>query len=316
MKKSRLYYYSTDSLDFVEAKWTRTKLAVVTLVSSVAFLVAAFEVNHLLQDPLGIGFNSMRALVAENTLLKNQLNQITRRLAGLEYRLNELNEQNNELRLVVDLPKIDEETRMVGVGGAAERIDFSSSIDVNQMLRTLNASVSRAERELQLQFTSYNEAVKNYEENKIKFAHLPAIKPMQGFYSPQGFGMRLHPVLRIYKLHEGLDIVADVGTPVYAAGDGVVEYAGRTGGGYGILVEINHGYGYTSLYAHLDKVLVREGQRVKRGDLIARSGRTGLTSGPHLHYEVRYNGVRQNPIDYFFDDIDYQQFKDKVVILD
>ncbi len=316
MRRSKLYYYSSDSLDFVQAKWQRTKLAGLTLVITVVLLLGAFEINHALGDPLDMGFNSMRVLTAENQVLKSQLRQITGRLGGLENRLNNLNEQNNQLRLLVDLPAIDEDTREVGTGGASEKIDFSGSLDVSKLIRHLNNSVSKAERELQLQLTSYNEVVGTYEENKVKFAHIPAIKPMEGFYSPHGFGMRLHPVLRIYKLHEAVDIIGDVGTPVYASGDGVVEYAGRTGGGYGIMIEIGHGYGYTSLYAHLEKVLVKEGQRVKRGDLVGRSGRTGLVSGPHLHYEVRRNGVRQNPIDYFFDDINYQEYKDKLVILD
>jgi murein DD-endopeptidase MepM/ murein hydrolase activator NlpD len=316
MQKRKLYYFSSTSLDFVEARWAKTKLASATIVAAVLILSGAFEVNHLLGDPIGLGLNSMRVLVAENGVLKSQLRHISGRLSSLEKRLADLNKQNNDLRLLVDLPRIDEDTRVAGAGGASERIDFSGSIDVNQLLRSLNSTVSKAERELQLQHTSYNEAVRTYEENKMRFARLPAIKPMTGIYSPHGFGMRLHPVLRIYKLHEGLDIIGDVGTPVYAAADGVVEYAGRTGGGYGVMVEIKHGFGYTTLYAHLDKVLVKEGQAVKRADLIARSGRTGLVSGPHLHYEVRLNGVRQNPLDYFFDDIHIQEYKENLVALD
>jgi murein DD-endopeptidase MepM/ murein hydrolase activator NlpD len=190
------------------------------------------------------------------------------------------------------------------------------SSDVNQLLADLTSMASRAERELQLQAKSYEEVVERYEANKAKFSHLPAIKPMVGYYSIHGFGTRLHPVLRIIKPHEGLDIANDVGTPVYASGDGVVEYSGRTQGGYGILVEVSHGFGYTTAYAHLSKVLVKEGQRVKRGDLIALSGRTGLVSGPHLHYEVRLNGIRQNPIDFFFDDVNYQQYRDQNLVLD
>lgn len=316
MSKKRIYYFSEQSLALVPVRWHRTKIAAVSLCIGAGILFAAFEINHALGDPLDIGFNSVRALMAENQTLKNQLRQIGVKLASVQNRLDDLYKQNNQLRLLVDLPPIDEDTRQAGVGGAEEKIDFSGSLDVNKLIRQLSTTVSQSERELQLQLASTYEVMRTYEENKVKFAHMPAIKPMDGFYSPYGFGMRLHPVLRIYKLHEGVDIVADVGTPVYAAGDGVVEYAGRTGGGYGIMVEINHGYGYTSLYAHLDKALVREGQRVKRGDLIGRSGRTGLVSGPHLHYEVRLNGVRQNPIDFFFDDVNYQQYKDKLVILD
>jgi murein DD-endopeptidase MepM/ murein hydrolase activator NlpD len=316
MSRRKLYYYSPQTLDFLPARLHRTRIVLVSLSVACVFFLAAFEINHTLGDPLDIGFNSMRVLMAENESLKNQLRHIGTRLASVQNRLDDLYRQNNQLRLLVDLPPIDDDTRQAGSGGAAEKIDFSGSIDVSKLIRQLNKTVARSERELQLQLVSAHEVMKTYEENKVKFAHMPAIKPMEGFYSPHGFGMRLHPVLRIYKLHEGIDIVADVGTPVYAAGDGVVEYAGRTGGGYGIIVEINHGYGYTSLYAHLDRPLVREGQRVKRGDLIGRSGRTGLVSGPHLHYEVRRNGVRQNPVDFFFDDVNYQEYKDKLVILD
>jgi murein DD-endopeptidase MepM/ murein hydrolase activator NlpD len=112
--------------------------------------------------------------------------------------------------------------------------------------------------------------------------------------------------------HEGLDIANDVGTPVYATGDGVVESAGRTSAGLGVTVVVNHGFGYTTVYGHLDRLLVRAGERVKRGALIARSGRTGIVTGPHLHYEVRYRGILQNPVDYFFDDIDYQKIKEQL----
>lgn len=130
------------------------------------------------------------------------------------------------------------------------------------------------------------------------------------------FGLRLHPVFGVERLHEGIDIANDVGTRVYATGDATVASVGRTDAGYGIMIALNHGYGYTTIYAHLSKVLVRSGQRVKRGDLIALSGRTGIVTGPHLHYEVRLHGVLQNPVDYFFDDVDYQSIKNQLAILD
>jgi murein DD-endopeptidase MepM/ murein hydrolase activator NlpD len=241
---------------------------------------------------------------------------LTRRLTSLEHQLVSLNDRGNELRLLVDLPKIDEDTRKAGTGGTPAVLDFGLSPDVNGLLADLHAMMERTERELQLQAQSYREVTAAHEENKARFAHLPAIKPMDGYYSLQGFGMRLHPVLRIMKMHEGLDIANDVGTPVYATADGVVEFSGRTGGGYGIMIEIDHGYGYSTAYAHLSKTLVREGQRVRRGELIARSGRTGLVSGPHLHYEVRHKGLRLNPIDFFFDDIRVKDYNSQLASLD
>jgi murein DD-endopeptidase MepM/ murein hydrolase activator NlpD len=124
--------------------------------------------------------------------------------------------------------------------------------------------------------------------------------------------MRIHPVLRVYRMHEGTDIINDVGTNVYATADGVVRYAGRTEGGYGTVVDIDHGYGYSTLYAHLSRIVVRPGESVKRGELIAKSGRSGLVSGPHLHYEIRKNGRKQNPVDFFFDDVDAARYRSQL----
>jgi murein DD-endopeptidase MepM/ murein hydrolase activator NlpD len=102
---------------------------------------------------------------------------------------------------------------------------------------------------------------------------------------------------------------------VYATGDGVVEFAGSSGGGYGIAVEINHGYGYKSWYAHLLRPVVHPGQQVNRGALIAYSGNSGLSTGPHLHYEVRMNGAKVNPENFFMDNVDYRQIRSQVAAL-
>ena len=175
------------------------------------------------------------------------------------------------------------------------------------MLGDLRASMTKAETEMKLEATVYREAAAKYDQNKKMYPCIPAIKPMEGLYSMNGFGMRYHPVFHQMLLHEGLDIASDVGTAVYATGDGVVVNAGRTSAGLGIMIVINHGYGYTTVYGHLSKVLVHSGQRVKRGALIARSGRTGIVTGPHLHYAVRLHGQLQNPVDYFFDDLGYRK---------
>jgi murein DD-endopeptidase MepM/ murein hydrolase activator NlpD len=163
-----------------------------------------------------------------------------------------------------------------------------------------------------LQQASYEEIHKRYEHNQVFFKHLPAIKPMDGYFTVNGFGMRIHPVLRVYRMHEGIDIINDVGTSVYATADGVVRFAGRTEGGYGAVVDLDHGYGYATLYAHLSRIVVRPGQAVKRGELIATSGRSGLVSGPHLHYEIRRNGRKQNPVDFFFDDVDAAHYRSQL----
>ena len=310
MKKNQFYTFSDSSLKFVEVRWAKTKIATATLVIAGTLSAVLFEVNQSAGDVLGLGVGRGQYLTAENKILRTQLEGLTGRLESLEDQLLTLNERDNQLRLTVNLSPIDQDVRRVGVGGKDERIDFGVSSDINGMLQSLTTLVGKAEREIALQGQSYKEVVAAYETNQDKFSRIPAIKPMRGYYDLHSFGIRLHPVLRIMKPHEGLDIAADVGNPVYSTGDGVVQFAGRTGGGYGIAVEIKHGYGYTSFYSHLSKIIVRDGQRVKRGDLIALSGRTGLVSGPHLHYEVRLNGLRQNPVDYFFDGIEAQKYQE------
>ena len=248
------------------------------------------------------------SLMNENRVLQNQLQYLTRRLDAIQSQLRFLGDKGNELRLLTDLPKIDEDLQKAGAGGTDERVDFTSSPNVNILLNNLRASANQAERELHLQTTSYEAIGTAYEHNKVRFSHLPAIKPMDGFYNPHSFGMRLHPILNIVRKHEGIDIINEVGTPVYASAEGTIDFVGRKGD-YGLAVDIDHGYTLKTLYGHLSKVLVHEGQKVKRGELIARSGNTGLSDGPHLHYEVRINGVAQNPTGYFFDDVSAKDFQ-------
>lgn len=316
MSKFKLYYFCTKTLTFVEAKWFKAKFASVATVLGMVLLAVVFEVNQLFDDPLGLRIQRNEVLVAENAMLKDQLRIISGRLDGLQKQLLALSEQGNTLRLFVDLPKIDSDTREAGFGGTDERVDFGGSASVNDMLNKLRFSMEKAERELQLQQTSYKEATETYETNKVKFAHIPAIKPMEGHYSLHGYGMRLHPIFGVRKFHEGIDIANDTGTPIYATGDGVVETAGRTEAGYGNMIILSHGFGYTTLFGHLSSVLVRGGQQVKRGELIGRCGSTGISTNPHLHYEVRLKGVLQNPVDFFFDDVDYQKIKQELALAD
>jgi len=204
---------------------------------------------------------------------------------------------------------LDDATAKAGAGGALQIVDADVlSDDVGALLRTASSMVDQLKNETNVQMQSYRDINNKFEFNKDYFASMPALKPMEGVYSPNGFGVRMHPVLGVFKLHEGLDIINDVGTSVFASGNATVEFAGQSGGGLGTVMILNHGYGYQTLYAHLSKTLVREGDRVKRGELIAKSGRTGLVSGPHLHYEVHYKGVRRNPVDYFLDDVHPQQY--------
>ena len=312
MKRFKLYYFSSKSLSFVEARWFKTKVTAISMILGMVMLGGGFVTNQVLDDFLGLGLQRSHVLLAENAVLRDQLHLIAGRLQGLQNRLSTLSDQGNELRLLVDLPKLDPDIRSAGFGGTDEKVDLGVASNVNRMLNDLRLSMSKAEKEVQLQQTSYAEAVEKYDRNKAMYSCMPAIKPMEGFYSIHGFGMRLHPVYHDVRMHEGLDIANEIGTSVHVTGDGVVVAAGRTEAGLGIMVVVDHGYGYATVYGHLSKVLVRQGERVKRGATIALSGKTGIATGPHLHYEVRLNGVLQNPVDFFFDDVDYKKIKEQL----
>jgi murein DD-endopeptidase MepM/ murein hydrolase activator NlpD len=308
MGKTKLYKFSIKSLTLHEVRWARTRFMVTGLLVGGAVLWSLIAINQHYGDVFGLGFIQQTALINENRVLQNQLQFLTHQLNGIQKQLDFLGDKGNEMRLLTDLPKLDEDLRKAGTGGIESRIDFTSSISVNSLLNNLRSTTEQAEHELRLQASSYEEIESAYEKNKVRFSHLPAIKPMDGIFNKNGFGMRFHPILHINRPHEGIDIDNEVGTPIYAAAEGTIAFSGHQGG-YGLTLEINHGFSLKTRYGHLSKILVHEGQQVKRGELVARCGNSGLSSAPHLHYEVRLNGVAQNPIDYFFDDVRASDFQ-------
>jgi murein DD-endopeptidase MepM/ murein hydrolase activator NlpD len=310
LKNLRKFYYTDERLNFVEVRWVRMKLFGTILGFVTLALCVILLVNHLANDILGLGYNRVKSLSEENRVLTQQVEKLTAQMTALTNSIDHLNQQGNQLRLLVDLPDVDAATMSGGTGGAvSDPLPHVASDQTEQLLHRSSELLTKLNAEVKVQEQSYSEIMKRCDYNKGYFAALPALKPMDGYYSANGFGPRMHPVLGVFKTHEGLDIINDVGTPVYAAGDGTVEMAGQSGGGYGIAVVVNHGYGYQTLYAHLSKVSVRDGQHVKRGDLLAYSGKTGLVTGPHLHYEVRCKGICKNPADFFLDDVSAQTYR-------
>jgi len=306
----RFFVFSDSSMGFREVRYFRLKMIASGLLFTFVAIVFVLLMNYLSGDLLGLGYDRMAFLSTENQVLRQQIRELSQRMETIQQSIDRLADRGNELRLLVDLHRIDDDTKAAAIGGAhPPTTNAFLSGEASEILNSSETLIDKLTREVKLQQTSYEDIYKRFEYNKAYFSHLPAIKPMGGAYSVKGFGMRVHPVLRVYRMHEGIDIINDVGANVFAAADGQVHFSGRTQGGYGIVVELTHGYGYSTLYAHLSKVFVRPGQNVKRGELIAKCGRSGLVSGPHLHYEVRLSGRKQNPVDYFFDDVDAARYR-------
>lgn len=163
------------------------------------------------------------------------------------------------------------------------------------------------------QAISFNRIRDEVQNDKHKLDHIPAVLPIniKDYTMSSGYGVRIDPVYKSRKFHAGLDFAASAGTEVFATADGKVSFAG-TKGGYGNTVDINHGYNYTTRYAHLSKILVPEGKEVKRGELIGHVGSTGKSTGPHLHYEVRFKGEPQNPVNYYFMDLGPEEYEEMI----
>ncbi len=174
-----------------------------------------------------------------------------------------------------------------------------------------NRNIDRIERKLVVQSTSFDEVIEMAATKEERLAARPAIQPVSmkdltRFGS--SFGIRYHPILKVVRPHEGIDLTAPRGTPIYATADGKVIQAGYRAGGFGKKILLDHGYGYRSLYGHCDEVLVKPGQTVKRGEVIGRVGSTGLSKSPHLHYEVHVNGRPVDPINYYANDLSGEEY--------
>jgi murein DD-endopeptidase MepM/ murein hydrolase activator NlpD len=180
------------------------------------------------------------------------------------------------------------------------------------LLETMQKSIDYMRRRIQLQASSYDTLQKLVETKERMLSAIPAIQPVSNRTLDRvasGFGYRIDPIYKTPKMHTGIDFTAATGTPVYATGDGTVKESGYDNGGYGNNVIINHGYGYQSLYAHMKKIKVRVGDRVRRGEVIGWIGSTGKSTGPHLHYEVIKHGEKIDPIHFFFNDLTAAEYE-------
>lgn len=303
MKK--FFYYSNKSLKFVEIKNFKAKTITFVVVSSIVLSSLLFGSYYLLFTIFNT--KDKAQLEQENLLLKQQLKNLSSQYASIKDELADLTEVSANLRKLTNLTPLTA-GNLPGTGGSIYSDEISSLLsnddDIANSLKTIESLTTKFE----LEKKEYERITERLKENSVFYESIPAIIPTTGGYSIEGFGMRLHPILKVMKMHEGLDILTDIGSPVFAPGNGKIVYVGPRGG-YGLTIEIEHGFGYKTVYAHLSKSLVKEGQGVKRGDRIALTGNSGLSTGPHLHYEVHYNGVPQDPINFFFEDFNYFESK-------
>jgi len=312
MKK---YRFNSHSLEFeiIEFSFRQKVLKLLPVVISVLLLAAAFIylLDKYIETPRA------RMLSAQQTNLVNKLSYMEHDLKTMEEKLALIQHNDNEIyRTYFEINPLPNSLREAGFGGNEEYNIFSDS-RYSDILFDLDRGLEKVEKKLVVQSRSFDKIVELAKTKEKRLAAKPAIQPISikdltRFGS--AFGMRLHPILQQIKMHEGIDLTAPRGTKIFATADGVVLQAAPTTGGYGKKILIDHGFGYRTLYGHCDEILVKRGQRVKRGDVIGKVGSTGLSTCPHLHYEVHVNGKKVNPVNYYANDLTGEEY-DKMIRL-
>ena len=306
------YYYDTETCKYERIKTSTGDLILNTL--GIVCLTVAMAVGLLIL--YGTYFESPKELMLKNEVkemefyyenLSAEVEKLHKQLSNIEYR------DDNIYRVVLGAEPIDKSIREAGVGGLDRYEDIKNkSILHADLITKLSESVDNLRRKIYIESKSQDDVVNLAESKEKLFAAIPAIQPVankQLIALASGYGLRIHPIYKVKKMHTGIDFAAAIGTPIYATADGVIDKLNVSFSGYGKMIEIDHGFGYRTRYAHMHGFAVRQGQKIKRGDLIGYVGDTGLSTAPHLHYEVFVNGVHANPVHYFFNDLNPAEYE-------
>lgn len=283
-------------------------LSSTTLLTSV---LIAFGILQFYESP------RMKSLRKENERLLTQYEMMYKDMNTIEKVLDEMEQRDNNLyRIIFESDPIPSTIRRAGFGGV-NRYSKLESFDNSELVIKTAEKLDVLSKQTYIQAKSYDEVMKMAMNKEELVASMPAIMPISNKSlksTASGWGYRIHPIYKIKQFHYGMDFTASIGTKVYATGDGVVKDVQSIGGGYGKWILIEHGFGYETLYGHLNGFNVKIGDKVKRGSVIGFVGNSGTSTGPHVHYEVHRNGEPVNPQYYYFKDLNAQEYEKMVKI--
>ncbi len=309
MAKKVKYFYNPANLRFekhVTPKWVWTVRITGWICTAAVFatIIVWFAYTY---------FDSPKEKYLKNQLSETELEMdyMNNKLDTMGLIMSELSERDDNIyRVIFEAEPVSRNERIAGIGGS-ERFDRLNKLDNATLLKNTAMKLELIKRQMVIQSKSFDEIVGLISDKENLLAHTPSIQPVSNKDLERiasGFGWRIHPIYKFAKFHEGLDFTAPKGTEVFATADGTIEQADNNSSGYGNVIVIDHGYGYKSRYAHLTSFKIRNGQKVKRGELIGLVGNTGLSTAPHLHYEVEKNGVRLDPINFFYNDLSAEEY--------
>lgn len=309
MKKTK-YYYNTSSLTYEQVTETwQTKAWRVVRFLSAAFV---FGVVLLLLSSYFFDSPKERRLSRELNKMEMTYANMNEKMTTMSDILSELEEKDDNIyRVIFEAEPISPAVRKAGVGGS-DRYKDLEGFDQSKMMEQTAKKLDKLYTKIGIQSMSYEELTASIRNKSKMLNSIPSIQPVANKELKRiasGYGYRIHPVHKVRKFHRGVDFTAPTGTEVFATGDGKIVKASRSRRGYGNKIVVDHGYGYRSLYAHLNTIDVKKGQIVKRGEKIGTVGSSGLSTAPHLHYEVHHEDKAINPINFFHNDLDETQFE-------
>lgn len=303
------YLFNTKSLTVEkvqETLWDKIKVFLRVMFAGMVFSVIVLSIGYTFFDS-----PKEKMLRREIEQYKLQFQVVNDRLDILASVLEDVQERDDHIyRVIFEAEPIPRSVRDAAFGG----VDRYTEFEGYQSARLISSTMQRLDqlaRQLYVQSKSYDEVFEMAKNKADMLASIPAIVPLAKGTERlmSGFGYRIHPIYKTLRMHTGVDFTAPTGTPIYATGNGIVQMAERNNHGYGRMVTIDHGYGYETLYAHLSQIKVKPGQEVKRGEIIGLVGNTGISTAPHLHYEVVRNGRKVNPVNYFYNDLTPEEFE-------
>ena len=304
------YYYDTKTLSY-----QRIKLSAFDKMKRMFYFIFAAALSGLLIVIIFFQFFDSpkeKKLNREIEYLSNQYEVIHDKMTQVDIVLKDLQHRDDNIyRVIFEADPIPSSIRKAGFGGV-NRYQQLSGYSNSELVVRITEKADQLSKQLYIQSKSFDEIITLVKNKAEMLACIPAIQPVSNkdlSRMASGYGYRIHPIYKTYTLHTGMDFSATRGTPIYATGDGKIAKVKRSGRGYGNHVIIDHGYGYKTLYAHMTKYIVRKGQKVKRGEIIGYVGSTGTSVAPHLHYEVHKDGRKINPANFYYNDLNPDEYK-------
>ena len=314
---SKKYKYNTKTLSYEQIELTAKdrlfKLVTYTLsgvVFATFFLVVTFfffdtpEERQLKREN--------EKLVHEYELLNSKLENVSKVLSNIQER------DDNIYRVILEADPIADNLRKSGIGGI-NRYALLEGYNNSDILIETAKKMDKLTKQIYIQSKSFDEVMDMASKKEQMLASIPSIMPVKSEDLKRissGFGIRMHPILKIRKMHEGQDFTAPTGTQIFATGNGTVSSVEKKRFGFGFHVIVDHGYGYKTIYAHMSRINVRKGEKINRGDVMGLVGNTGSSTAPHLHYEVVKNDVKIDPVNYYYQDLSPDQFQQIIDLSD